>query len=110
MQIVVRFADSPSEWGLVELQGVLETRRGCSFEGLHIGDLHFNSATGTASLIVGHHLLTGKAVTLEKPLAVLQKCSSSSTPEYCVSALIRRKLVFKSRPKPIVSAAVPKRC
>lgn len=110
MQIVVRLADSPSEWGLVELQGVLETRQGRSFEGLHIGDLHFNSATGTASLIVGHHLLIGKAVTLEKPLAVLQKPSPSSsfTPEYHVSALIRRKLVFKNRPKPIVSAAAPK--
>ena len=110
MQILVRLADSPSEWGIVELQGILETRRGRAFEGLHIGDLHYNCTTGTASLIIGHHLLTGKAVALEKPLAVLTKSSSSSTTEYCVTALVRRKLVFKNRPKPIVSASVPKTC
>lgn len=111
MQILVRLADSPSEWGIVELQGILETRRGRAFEGLHIGDLHYNSTTGTASLIIGHHLLTGKAVALEKPLAVLTKSSSSSSAtEYCVTALVRRKLVFKNRPKPIVSASVPKTC
>ena len=112
MQILVQLSDSPSEWGIVELQGVLETRRGRSFEGLHIGDLHFNTTTGTASLIVGHHLLTGKAVKLDKPLGVLRKSSTTTTTtetEYCVTALIRRKIVFKSRPKPIVSTTVPKR-
>lgn len=113
MQILVQLTDLPGEWGIVELQGVLETRRGRSFEGLHIGDLHLNTITGTASLIVGHHLLTGKAVKLDKPLGVLRKSStattSTSTTEYCVIALVRRKIVFKNRPKPIVSATVPKR-
>ena len=110
MQIVLQLSDFPGEWGIVELQGVLETRRGRSFEGLHIGDLHFNTTTGTASLIVGHHLLTGKAVKLDKPLGVLRKSSNAtSNTEYCVMALIRRKIVFKNRPKPIVSATVSKR-
>ena len=103
MQILVQLSDFPGEWGIVELQGVLETRRGRSFEGLHIGDLHFNTITGTASLIVGHHLLTGKTVKLDKPLGVLRKSSSAAT-EYSVVALVRRKIVFKNRPKPIVSA------
>ena len=43
MQLVVRLADSPGEWGLVELQGQLETRHGAAFDGMHVGDLHFDA-------------------------------------------------------------------
>jgi hypothetical protein len=31
-----------SEWGIVELQGQLETKDGLKFDDLHIGDLHFD--------------------------------------------------------------------
>ena len=142
VQILVRISDSPGEWGLVELQGQLETREQVPFDDMHIGDLHFD-ARGTPNLIIGHHLLTGKVVELEKPFAVLIKrsprdtdagvspdpipesgleqdssrteCDQESTPpssggqtEYEVVALITKKIIFKNRPKPIITKALPK--
>ena len=42
VQLVVRLSGSTGEWGLVELQGQLETRHGAPFDGMHLGDLHFD--------------------------------------------------------------------
>lgn len=144
VQIIIQMADHPGEWGIVELQGQLETRDEVSFDNMHIGNLHFDSR-GTPNLIVGHHLLTGKVVELDKPFAVLKKTvvggqskshssipisdvelepdtatssmeyelegadTGSGTSTYEIIALITKKIIFKNRPKPIITKTLPRK-
>ncbi|XP_033117566.1 chromosome transmission fidelity protein 8 homolog [Anneissia japonica] len=132
VQIVVKMEnnDSCPEWLLFELQGHLESRHEGQLAGNLIGDLHFNKQ-GIPIFIIGHHILYGKVVKLDKPFIVMQKhdeChqetmepmetdsnQSAGTQiqkldetHYMVNAVIRRKLVFKTRPKPIITN-VPKK-
>lgn len=72
-------------------------------------------------------MLTGKVMDLDKPLAVLSKTTqrsrrshhqaheeevidqkSGNCSEYEVKALVRRKIIFKNRPKPIITSILPK--
>ena len=120
VQIVVRVKDGIEEWCLVELQGELETRDEAPCDGMHIGDLYFDTK-GTPNLIIGHHLLTGKVVSLEKPFAVLNRYKSRSNEdpsvngssqagtEYEVVALLTQKIVFKNRPKPIITRTLQRK-
>merc|ERR550519_247416 len=78
-------------------------------------------------MIVGHHILYGKIQELEKPLLTMEKKrveGSGNTPgdgelidvdseeaststEYVIKAIVKKKIVFKTRPKPII--AMPKK-
>lgn len=135
-QVLISMPGSVDQWGLIELQGQVETRDQISFNDMHIGDLHFNTK-GVPSLIVGHHLLTGKIVDLEKPYAILKKrtrtansesdsnngtkdsemdeekcitaAAASNTTEYEVVALITKRILFSNRPKPIITKTVTKK-
>ncbi|BFZ12831.1 hypothetical protein BsWGS_15870 [Bradybaena similaris] len=135
VQIVIKIPGdgaSCSEWSIIELQGDLETRHPVPLSAKFIGDLHFTDKD-TPVLIIGHHILHGKVVVLEKPLAVIVKASeepkstnlthdernttddahsktASKDKDTCynIQAIIRRKILFKTRPKPII-AHVPKK-
>lgn len=102
------------EWTILELQGVVETQS--SFQGsvqnLDIGRLcHSDSSSqDNYTFTVGYHELTGSKATLKKPLLVLkklQKCTdgdpSEKETELEVVGIIRSKILFKTRPKPLFS-------
>ncbi|XP_063950910.1 chromosome transmission fidelity protein 8 homolog [Lytechinus pictus] len=125
------------EWMLIELQGAIESPDDEQLAGRFIGDLHFN-LKGVPVLIIGHHILYGKVANLEKPFLVLMKnenasktddeddashtmdvdsshdvrgCAESSLQDdthYYVNAVIKKKMIFKTRPKPIITS-VPKK-
>jgi len=92
---------SPPEWAAVEMQGELETRRHTPLERQYVGDLFATIHDGVPILIIGHHILYGKAQTFEKPFAVMKKKSDAD--EYVVEAIVTKKLLFKNRPKPIIA-------
>lgn len=94
--------DLSTNWAIIELQGDLRSHSESHFEGKFIGDLHYTK-NGTPTLIIGHHLMFGKQVTLEKPLALLEKTKKDSDDtEYLVKTIVTKKIIFKVRPKPIV--------
>ncbi|VDK31286.1 unnamed protein product [Gongylonema pulchrum] len=49
---------------------------------------------------VGHHIIEGKEVKLENPFVVLRKNEQGSN-VVPIMAVIRKKLLFRTRPKPI---------
>ena len=91
---------------------------------------------GQPILIIGHHILHGKVQQLEKPWIIVSRTSldaknllcdesdvsmtaenaeseietgsDNSGAHYLVTAVIRSKIVFRTRPKPIITN-VPKR-
>merc|ERR1719186_532580 len=63
-------------------------------------------------MIIGHHILYGKEIELDQPILAVtnkniqlsgEKVDESDCAAFNVQAIIRNKLVFKSRPKPIIA-------
>ncbi|XP_030765836.1 chromosome transmission fidelity protein 8 homolog [Sitophilus oryzae] len=105
MPIVIKPCDDGlrEEYAFIELQGDLKSHSETAFDGKFVGDLHF-SKSGTPLLIIGHHLMYGKETKLDKPFALLEKCQEDGNVTYKVRCVVKNKIIFKTRPKPIVGA------
>lgn len=97
-QVLLKIKDTLDRWGMVELQGKVDCPPSVTLQGAHIGDLHMDKS-GTPQLVIGHHILTGKVVKLEKPLGVMTKTADK---EWVIRSVVREKYIFKTRPKPII--------
>jgi hypothetical protein len=60
--------------------------------------------------VIGQHILDGKMVELEKPLLVMRKrqADEMNSTSYQVECVIKRKLLFHKRSKPIVQYSTKK--
>ncbi|XP_020577644.1 chromosome transmission fidelity protein 8 homolog isoform X2 [Phalaenopsis equestris] len=107
-------AEECREWAIIELQGVVESHPsiGENLQNLEIGRLCCVSK-GNYTFTVGYHELSGTKVALKKPLLVLRKkkveaaCESDyadpSGVELEVIGIIRDRIIFKTRPKALIS-------
>ncbi|KAI5056007.1 hypothetical protein GOP47_0029528 [Adiantum capillus-veneris] len=129
MQIKVKCqcgASECREWALLETQGVLEIQPSAQHLPLHslsIGSL-CRSQQDKYYLTIGYHELEGKKVSLKKPMLVLQKLVKEEPMEIepspairatqypkqvqrsvdlKVIGVIRHKILFKTRPKALIS-------
>ncbi|CAH0729812.1 unnamed protein product, partial [Brenthis ino] len=91
------------EWALVELQGLIQMKKEKQNGPTVVGDLHYFNRNKHPVLVLGHHVLNGKEVKLEQPMAVMEKVTEGEHTAYKVKAVVKKKLLFKSRPKPIIS-------
>ncbi|KDQ57261.1 hypothetical protein JAAARDRAFT_131402 [Jaapia argillacea MUCL 33604] len=114
---------SHDELVLIELQGRLEVEGDRT--GQAVGKLTLEKVgSPKPTLLIGHHLLEGKTVTLPKPLAVLHRsrpnCQETSDSQgedgsqgsqedvsYDIVALVKRKIVFAKRPIPVTGGVQP---
>ncbi|XVF09854.1 hypothetical protein REPUB_Repub07fG0132800 [Reevesia pubescens] len=123
MQIQVKCscgAEKCPEWAIIELQGAVEVQPSFqhSLQNLQIGQLCRPSSQENYTFTVGYHELTGLKVVLKKPMLVLKKikcmdvdhsveATSSSGVELDVVGIIRYKILFKTRPKALISGPQP---
>ncbi|TVU09059.1 hypothetical protein EJB05_42499 [Eragrostis curvula] len=108
------------EWAVVELQGVVQPQPSFAgdIRGLHIGRLCSTPSPSASSkagytFTVGYHELAGTKVALKKPLLVLRKKkvgggdkeppTAAADVELEVIGVIRHKILFKDRPKALIS-------
>ncbi|CAF1455458.1 unnamed protein product [Adineta ricciae] len=110
VQIFIRQTENSSELLLIELQGNLEYAAGKqSLSGERLGFLFFTQ-NDMPVCVIGQHVLDGKMVELEKPLFVMRKQQEdgANNTSYQVEYVIKRKLLFHKRSKPIVHYASKK--
>ncbi|CAF1356228.1 unnamed protein product [Rotaria magnacalcarata] len=74
-----------------------------SLSGERVGFLFFTQ-NDMPVCVIGQHILDGKMVELDKPLLVMRKRQADGTnnTSYQVECVIKRKLLFHKRSKPIV--------
>ncbi|XP_035215108.1 chromosome transmission fidelity protein 8 homolog [Stegodyphus dumicola] len=112
VQILVKVKDdlnNTREWLVLEIQGDIVCNCPQSAGRRHFGHLIFSERP---ILIVGHHMYNGKTLILNSGISVLKKEHSngySSTANragnngYLHLGIIEKKIIFRTRPRPLVS-------
>jgi chromosome transmission fidelity protein 8 len=102
--------DGPPAWAMIELQGeierIIEAIPGEPFD---VGTLTATDDT-SVQLVIGYHRLEGTKMALKKPVAILEKIESNDDDDnddnevrYKVIGVVREKLIFKQRPRAIIT-------
>uniref|UniRef100_K3X789 Chromosome transmission fidelity protein 8 n=1 Tax=Globisporangium ultimum (strain ATCC 200006 / CBS 805.95 / DAOM BR144) TaxID=431595 RepID=K3X789_GLOUD len=116
-----------NEWSIVELQGNLVVDDNGAMTDVDIGTLRY--VDGVPTIRIGNHILTGKVAALPKPFAILQKdvregavrsvgandggkdnasddnadaAAKDAQMQYEVVGIARTRVIFNSRPKPVL--------
>ncbi|CAI5744112.1 unnamed protein product [Peronospora destructor] len=101
------------EWSLLEFQGDLLPIETLDLRGLDLGTLRYGQG-GTITLRIGNHVLAGKVMELSTPFAILQKDgdidvamdedeAADPNTKYEVVGIARTRVIFASRPKPVLT-------
>ena len=101
VQLKIMRSEQLKEHFIIEVQGQIISRHNNGLSGNHFGDLHFTKQ-GEPLLIIGHHIIPGKVEELEKPFACMRKVNGDGGVRYEVEAVIKKRILFKKRPKPII--------
>lgn len=91
--MILTKADKIKDFMMIELQGEIQYSE--NLDGLKLGKLEDGGQK--CKLVIGNHILRGKAETLSKPIAVIQK----SNQNLIMVGMIHKKLIFSERPAPI---------
>lgn len=107
--------ENPPAWAMVELQGEIERLiEATPGEPFDVGTLTAVDDT-SVQLVIGYHRLEGSRMALKKPVAILEKVTSNDNTDmsndnneeeevgYNVIGVIREKLIFKQRPRAIIT-------
>ena len=91
--------DKVPEWCIVEFQGELKG----TGSGEVVGSISV-SKSGTAGMVIGQHEFKGEVQKLSKAFMVVEKQGKEGEEaSMSVQGIVRRKVLFNSRPKVITS-------
>ncbi|CAI2312901.1 unnamed protein product [Caenorhabditis sp. 36 PRJEB53466] len=106
----IKFVPTPEgtqEWMAIELHGTISPQEG-SFDGKKLGTIVWGDRNNVY-MIIGSQTLEGKISKVDRPLLVIRKSDENrqdGEKRATVNAVVRKKLVFKTRPRPLVISTV----
>ncbi|CAB3408227.1 unnamed protein product [Caenorhabditis bovis] len=104
MQIhLVPTENGQKEWMIIEMHGLLSPQEG-EFDGKTLGTICWGDRN-SIFMVIGNQTLEGKISKIDRPLLVIQRSDEirlDGSKIAKVNAIIRKKLVFKLRPRPLV--------
>ncbi|KAI0987133.1 hypothetical protein GJ496_001709 [Pomphorhynchus laevis] len=91
---------------IISMQGEIKpAEKNSLLNGKYFGDLHFKK-TGEPLIITNQHIHKGNVKTLKNPIVKFRKQKNADGDiEYVAVGIIRKELLFNSRPLPNIPAA-----